>query len=199
MLLGAVRAGAGVRRGRRVASSTAWQMEPQSAARMAVEEGDAGIPGLTDWRARSPDNRRKWGAGDKRSHQEEVAEHPGPPPASTLAQCAREVLETPTVEGKARKTHAAFRELFAGGIEIGSETPPGRPARPDKPQLVHPRSVPPPGEGPLPAPAHMMHNLLHVELNAIDLGAVRSFVSSFPFWEGVKGGCVHESSFWVER
>ncbi|CAI7777530.1 unnamed protein product [Closterium sp. NIES-54] len=38
------------------------------------------------------------------------------------------------------------------------------------PLQVHPRAIPKPGpSSPLPWPAHMLHNLAHVELNAIDL------------------------------
>jgi uncharacterized ferritin-like protein (DUF455 family) len=48
-------------------------------------------------------------------------------------------------------------------------TPPDRPARPPKPQLVAPRDVPSPKASPLPLTAHMLHNLAHIELNAVDL------------------------------
>eukprot|EP00879_Flechtneria_rotunda_P014811 GHRR01015475.1.p1 GENE.GHRR01015475.1~~GHRR01015475.1.p1 ORF type:complete len:440 (+),score=157.52 GHRR01015475.1:451-1770(+) len=47
--------------------------------------------------------------------------------------------------------------------------PPDRPARPPKPELVIPKQVPSPKDSPLPLNAHMLHNLAHIELNAIDL------------------------------
>eukprot|EP00775_Hariotina_reticulata_P012203 gene12203-12340_t len=46
---------------------------------------------------------------------------------------------------------------------------PSRPARPPKPQLVVPKEVPSPKASPLPLNAHMLHNLAHIELNAVDL------------------------------
>ena len=49
-----------------------------------------------------------------------------------------------------------------------AEAPP-RPARPDKPRLVQVFEMPKFDSSPLPINAHMLHNLAHVELNAIDL------------------------------
>lgn len=46
---------------------------------------------------------------------------------------------------------------------------PSSPGRPPKPQLVAPRSMPSPKTSGLPAAAFMLHNLAHVELNAVDL------------------------------
>jgi uncharacterized ferritin-like protein (DUF455 family) len=47
--------------------------------------------------------------------------------------------------------------------------PPDRPARPAKPQLVVPKQVPSPKDSQLPLSAHLLHNLAHIELNAVDL------------------------------
>jgi len=47
--------------------------------------------------------------------------------------------------------------------------PPDRPARPSKPELVVPKLVPSPKDSQLPLSAHLLHNLAHIELNAIDL------------------------------
>ena len=49
-----------------------------------------------------------------------------------------------------------------------AEAPPS-PARPALPRLVQVHEVPRFDNSPLPVNAHMLHNLAHVELNAIDL------------------------------
>ncbi|GJP79485.1 hypothetical protein CLOP_g9716 [Closterium sp. NIES-67] len=90
------------------------------------------------------------------------------------------VLESPDPRFKIAVTHAAHRSLGAGapavgaaaavGVPVGAAAAPSKPARPARPELVHPRAIPKPGpSSPLPWPAHMLHNLAHVELNAIDL------------------------------
>ncbi|CAI5939853.1 unnamed protein product [Closterium sp. NIES-64] len=107
---------------------------------------------------------------------------------ATLAECGRMVLESPDPRVKIAVTHAAHRLLASGAAAadesaavgsqaaeaaaaaVGVATAPPKPARPARPELVHPRAIPKPGpSSPLPWPAHMLHNLAHVELNAIDL------------------------------
>lgn len=52
---------------------------------------------------------------------------------------------------------------------IGSAAAPQRPARPVRPRLVSVHDVPSMDETPLPKAVYMLHNLAHIELNAIDL------------------------------
>ncbi|KAG2447487.1 hypothetical protein HYH02_007414 [Chlamydomonas schloesseri] len=46
---------------------------------------------------------------------------------------------------------------------------PGHPARPERPQLVKPKEIPGHESSPLGLNGYMLHNLAHIELNAIDL------------------------------
>ncbi|KAG1668043.1 hypothetical protein FOA52_006577, partial [Chlamydomonas sp. UWO 241] len=56
------------------------------------------------------------------------------------------------------------------GLAEAAGKPPDRPARPTHPRLVPPKQVPSyVVGGPLPLSAHLLHNLAHIELNAIDL------------------------------
>jgi hypothetical protein len=75
----------------------------------------------------------------------------------------KEVRPRPVVAGGRHAWHAAA----SCGLEVqGAPLPPDarhpRRARP-------PGKVPSPRDSPLPLPAHMLHNLAHIELNAIDL------------------------------
>ena len=89
-------------------------------------------------------------------------------PAS-LAECGRLVLCTADPRAKAAITHAAFRAWCAGSLPVGAAAAPDAPARPPLPKLVPMREVPTLAESPLPLPAHVLHTLAHIELNAIDL------------------------------
>lgn len=89
----------------------------------------------------------------------------------TLAQAAVAVLSTAGPVAKA----AAAREVAGAWrrgaiVEVGTATPPRRPARPDRPLLRPPREVPrrritAANEGRIA----LLHALAHIELNAIDL------------------------------
>ena len=46
---------------------------------------------------------------------------------------------------------------------------PERPARPDRPQMVPAKEMPSLDSTPLPKEVYMLHNLAHIELNAVDL------------------------------
>jgi len=76
---------------------------------------------------------------------------------------------------KAGLAHRAWSTYCAGTLPLGTRAQtaplptPARPARPQRPRLVTPKQVPAPKDSPLPLPAHMLHNLAHIELNAIDL------------------------------
>lgn len=121
-------------------------------------------PGLRKWRTELNRGRR-WGA--KGPEPTPVAAVALPPPS--LAAWGRLVLLTADPLEKAALTHAAFEALAAGGLELGAAPPVDAPARPTLPKLVPPRQIPTMKASPLPLNIYQLHNLAHVELNAIDL------------------------------
>ncbi|CAA6665821.1 unnamed protein product [Spirodela intermedia] len=88
---------------------------------------------------------------------------------SSLAGFAALVLRTSDPLEKARISHLAFGRWLGGDLPVGEFRAPDRPARPMKPVLVSMRDVPAPKNSGLPLNAYMIHNLAHVELNAVDL------------------------------
>ncbi|XP_057796239.1 uncharacterized protein LOC131012315 [Salvia miltiorrhiza] len=128
--------------------------------------------GLHQWR-RSPLNRdRHWGPNGPIQQLNEI-EHALSSPdfssCSSLAEIAGVVLSTPDPIAKANLSHAAYAKWRRQGFPIGVSNAPSRPARPAKPLLVSPKDIPSPKSSGLPLNAYMLHNLAHVELNAIDL------------------------------
>jgi uncharacterized ferritin-like protein (DUF455 family) len=93
----------------------------------------------------------------------------------TLAQMAVNVLNTADGRAKTALSHSyaaawrASREDGAATIEIGTASPPLKPARPDKPELLSPRDVPKRKPGTPAGRAAMLHAIGHIELNAVDL------------------------------
>lgn len=102
----------------------------------------------------------------------------------SLREYARTIVyETECIESKIALTHVAFGKFLRGDIpeemeDQNRETTtrkehysfPSRPARPVKPKLVMPFSVPSPKNTPLSSfSAHVLHTVAHIELNAIDL------------------------------
>jgi uncharacterized ferritin-like protein (DUF455 family) len=92
----------------------------------------------------------------------------------TLAGMAVEVLTT--ADGRAKtalaRRHAAawFAAREAGTpLPIGRATPPPRPARPEKPDLLDPREVPRRRPGTPSGRIALLHAVGHIELNAVDL------------------------------
>ncbi|DBA90836.1 hypothetical protein WJX77_005848 [Trebouxia sp. C0004] len=126
-------------------------------------------PGLQVWRDSEVDSRRVWGEKGAVPVDQAFAAEEQTPGVDTLACCAQQVLLTADPKQKAALTHRAWRRFTAGLMPVGQAEPPARPARPSKPQLVAPKNVPTPKQSPLPLPVYMLHNLAHVELNAIDL------------------------------
>ncbi|KAH6764058.1 diiron containing four-helix bundle family ferritin protein [Perilla frutescens var. frutescens] len=128
--------------------------------------------GLHNWR-RSPLNRdRHWGPNGPIHERNEIELAPSSPvfsSCSSLAEMGSLVLSTADPLAKAKLSHFAFAKWRREGLQIGVSEAPSRPARPDKPQLVSPKDIPPPKSSNLPLNAYMLHNLAHVELNAIDL------------------------------
>lgn len=95
-------------------------------------------------------------------------------PMQTLAERAVEVLTT--ADGRAKcalsRRHAAdwFAARAAGTpLPVGTATPPLRPARPDRPELLPPKDVPRRRPGSPQGRIALLHALAHIELNAVDL------------------------------
>ncbi|PWJ12141.1 ferritin-like domain-containing protein [Jannaschia seohaensis] len=91
-----------------------------------------------------------------------------------LAQMAAEVLTTADPRAKtdlSRRHAAAWLAARAEGVlpEIGTAEPPDRPARPDRPELLHPRDVPRRKPGTPAGRIALLHAVAHIELNAVDL------------------------------
>ncbi|KAL9305198.1 putative Ferritin-like superfamily [Arabidopsis thaliana] len=90
--------------------------------------------------------------------------------ASSLADLGALVLSTSDPLSKSHISHLAFSRWRRENLPVGSISHlPSSPARPPKPLLVATNEVPNPKDSNLPLNAHMLHNLAHVELNAIDL------------------------------
>ncbi len=92
----------------------------------------------------------------------------------TLAEMAVAVLTCADGRAKAALSHqhaAAWRASRAAGapLAIGQATPPLRPARPLKPDLLDPRDVPRRRTGSTTGRIALLHAVAHIELNAIDL------------------------------
>ncbi|ALG90603.1 MULTISPECIES: ferritin-like domain-containing protein [Actibacterium] len=81
-----------------------------------------------------------------------------------------------TADGRAKtalsRRHAAawFAARDAGApLEVGRASPPLRPARPDRPELLSPRDVPRRRPGTPEGRKALLHAVAHIELNAVDL------------------------------
>jgi uncharacterized ferritin-like protein (DUF455 family) len=92
----------------------------------------------------------------------------------SLAEMAVEVLTT--ADGRAKtalgRAHAArwFAARESGQpLPIGRATPPLRPARPDRPELLAPKDVPRRRPGTEAGRIALLHAVAHIELNAVDL------------------------------
>ena len=94
--------------------------------------------------------------------------------APDLFAAAQHCLDARDPDAKVALTHAYARRFSAGGLPIDPAAPapaPIRmPGRPDRPCLVHPRSLPRRGFGTTEGRAAFIHAIAHIELNAIDLG-----------------------------
>ncbi|KAG6722777.1 hypothetical protein I3842_03G177600 [Carya illinoinensis] len=103
--------------------------------------------------------------------------------ASSLAELGALVLSTSDPLAKSRLSHLAYSRWRRENLPLGVVSdPPSRPARSPKPELVSPKEIPAPKKSGLPLNAYMLHNLAHVELNAIDL-AWDTVVRFSPFSE----------------
>jgi len=93
-----------------------------------------------------------------------------------LTQMACDVLGTADGRAKtalSRRYAKMWQDARANGetpdIDIGTATPPLRPARPEKPELLNPRDVPKRKPGTPEGRVAILHAVAHIELNAVDL------------------------------
>lgn len=93
-----------------------------------------------------------------------------PDDPTTLSAAACAVLRAPDPAeklGLTRRTAILWRE---GALAIGRALPPGRPARPPRPEVRPPREMPRRrAAGSLAGRVALLHALAHIELNALDL------------------------------
>jgi uncharacterized ferritin-like protein (DUF455 family) len=92
----------------------------------------------------------------------------------TLAEMAVEVLTTADGREKTAlgRRHAAawFAARAAGApLPVGEASPPLRPARPARPELMAPREMPKRRPGSPAGRLALLHAVAHIELNAVDL------------------------------
>lgn len=92
----------------------------------------------------------------------------------SLSQMAVEVLCTADGREKTALSHKYAAEWFASRqtetpLAIGDATPPDRPSRPEKPELLSPRDVPRRRPGSPQGRIALLHAVAHIELNAVDL------------------------------
>lgn len=127
--------------------------------------------GLKSWRESPPNENRTWGpTGPIPSPEPSIEADEGLlAAASSLAEMGAAILSTSNPLAKSKLSHWAYSRWRRHNLPVGVAEPPSRPARPSKPQLVSPKEVPAPKISGLPLNAYMLHNLAHVELNAIDL------------------------------
>lgn len=132
--------------------------------------------GLDKWRESPLNEHRFWGPSGP------ILPPPTPSPIphdiidssggfTSLAEMGAAVLTTPDPIAKSHLSHLAF-STYTNRHNLPIRPipqPPPPPARPPKPLLVSPKEIPPPKNSGLPLNAYMLHNLAHVELNAIDL------------------------------
>src|ERR1700758_4401200 len=91
-------------------------------------------------------------------------------PASLTAGAVA-VLTTAEPSRKAVASRQLGKIWTGGALEIGTEEPPSRPSRPDRPSLRPPKEMPKRRAfGSVAGRMALLHALAHIELNAIDLG-----------------------------
>ena len=147
-------------------------------------------PGLETWRHSGVDERVMWGdkgacvipegseecknafmALRQEAHGREVVS------CGSLVEYGLAVLNEPDPLMKAALTHKAWNEFHSGAINVivdlkmsdVSLDVPDSPSRPVKPELVPARMIPTLKQSTMAPNAYTLHNLAHVELNAIDL------------------------------
>ncbi len=171
----------------RCASTTGVSgVSPPSSSSLDLEIHRASLgrtwDGFGEWRANPLREDVFWGEDGASSSSRPASlggEGEGEAPlaaTATLAACGKQVLETADPFRKALLTHEAQRafsgllaEAEAEAERVGQADAPDEPARPEKPALVAPKLCPSPKASGLPLNVYMLHNLAHIELNAVDL------------------------------
>ncbi|KAF8086340.1 hypothetical protein N665_0629s0047 [Sinapis alba] len=129
--------------------------------------------GLDNWRNSPINDLRLWGPnGPLLPSSDSISSsfHGLVSAASSLADLGALVLSTSDPLSKSHISHLAFSRWRRETLPVGSISHlPSSPARPPKPLLVPTNEVPSPKDSELPLNAYMLHNLAHIELNAIDL------------------------------
>jgi uncharacterized ferritin-like protein (DUF455 family) len=88
----------------------------------------------------------------------------------SLSEAACAVLSEATPAGKIAMTNEVAANWQEGLFkEIGTKSPPNRPARPPKPELLIPQKMPKRKAKGMKGRLALMHAIAHIELNAIDL------------------------------
>jgi uncharacterized ferritin-like protein (DUF455 family) len=147
----------------------------QSIANNAVE--NVSWDGLHQWRANNIDERLWWNPESNAPELPPPSSTSSPPPQQlvSLAEGAKSVLLTAEPLQKAAVAHQVFKYHITTNTNttnpsiIGTCTPPSRPSRPPKPTLLPQRQIPSQKDSGLPLNAYLLHNLAHIECNAIDL------------------------------
>lgn len=88
----------------------------------------------------------------------------------TLAETAYAVLTAADPARKVELTRQGAKAFLENeSAEIGRMTPPARPSRPERPQLLPPNQMPKRSTGGDAGKVALLHALAHIEFNAIDL------------------------------
>ncbi len=92
----------------------------------------------------------------------------------TLSDMAVEVLTTADGRAKTALSHRHAAAWFAARADgnplpVGTASPPLRPARPERPELLSPRDMPRRRPGSPAGRIALLHAVAHIELNAVDL------------------------------
>ncbi|MBT5187002.1 MAG: ferritin-like domain-containing protein [Kordiimonadaceae bacterium] len=90
---------------------------------------------------------------------------------TSVCKAVLEAFNATEVEYKVNLTRKAAREWFSGNLSFEfNASPPQRPGRPDKPELIAPQDMPRRRNAKARAARiAMLHAIAHIELNAIDL------------------------------
>nr|XP_043613953.1 uncharacterized protein HI_0077 [Erigeron canadensis] len=128
--------------------------------------------GLETWRHKCINHNRLWGSSGPQTYPDDDDYDSQLNSVSSLAEMGCMVLSTSDPLTKSKLSHFAYckwraNQLPIRGLQVSQ--PPLTPARPSKPLLVSHKEIPAPKNSGLPLNAYMLHNLAHVELNAIDL------------------------------
>ncbi|QDZ23552.1 DUF455 domain-containing protein [Chloropicon primus] len=126
--------------------------------------------GFGDWRTAPVRDDVEWGEAGSAVGDLEVGDlELSPGDGVSLSELGKRVLETTDVLEKAVLTHGAYKAFARSRIPVGRARGPDQPGRPRLPRLVPPRECPSPKRSGLCLSSYMLHNLAHIELNAIDL------------------------------